>query len=150
VLDGLSTISKGNPCARDVRHTFSSLVAAGSRSSGDQAPARTAGTCDRAANCTTAGGFLQPINSDSLKEAIGEAIAMDPSRRGRQAISIWKTVRFFWNRSVSTPVLTSINSYSCDLSCRHGCRAKSSAAQLPAPGCRKFSGQQGGLCLLVI
>jgi hypothetical protein len=24
-----------------------------------------------------AGGFLQPINSDSLKEAIGEAIAMD-------------------------------------------------------------------------
>jgi hypothetical protein len=24
-----------------------------------------------------AGGFLQPINSDSLKEAIGEATAMD-------------------------------------------------------------------------
>jgi len=31
-----------------------------------------------------AGGFLQPISSDLLKEAIGEAVAMDPRRVQRK------------------------------------------------------------------
>ena len=67
----------GTARAPDACHTFAPLVASGSRSGSDRRQHGLQALPIEHVAARLAGGFFQPINSNSLKEAIGEAIAMD-------------------------------------------------------------------------